>query len=301
MFAEPIVQLLGTFGTGNLGSATPGFANAQSSMHCAQDSGRRGMNNLSGWSGTSGEAATTTAQTNQSQMADQSDRGQAIARVVSQAAQTVGGGKLDVQGILESFTSVATTLAPMLGLPAGQIALLKTAAEHIGDAVNVVQGVNQQMGQHTEQMSALASPDLGSSAAKTVNTGTGVAVTLPDGSTAMAPNEQAATAVRSALSQQGVPYAWGGTTPAGFDCSGLTQYAYQQAGVDLPRMAADQGVGTSVPADQLMPGDLAVWDGHVAMVVGNGQMIEAGDPVEISAIRTDNQGEAFHGFYRPTA
>ncbi|MGK2243344.1 MAG: cell wall-associated NlpC family hydrolase [Rhodococcus sp. (in: high G+C Gram-positive bacteria)] len=50
----------------------------------------------------------------------------------------------------------------------------------------------------------------------------------------------------------------------------------------------------------MMPGDLAVWDGHVAMVIGNGQMVEAGDPVEISAIRTTNSGMGFHGFYRPT-
>ena len=44
-----------------------------------------------------------------------------------------------------------------------------------------------------------------------------------------------------------------------------------------------------------------MWDGHVAMVVGGGQMIEAGDPVQINPIRQDNIGMAFKGFYRPTA
>ena len=48
-----------------------------------------------------------------------------------------------------------------------------------------------------------------------------------------------------------------------------------------------------------MPGDLAVWDGHVAMVIDNGQMVEAGDPVAVSAVRTTNAGQGFQGFYRP--
>lgn len=132
--------------------------------------------------------------------------------------------------------------------------------------------------------------------------GDGVAVTLPDGSTVMAPNPLAATAVRHALTQLGVPYVWGGTTPgAGLDCSGLTQWAYHQAGLDLPRLAQEQDLGAAVNQNSLRPGDLAVWDGHVAMVVGNGTMIEAGDPVQLSAIRTTNAGQGFQGFWRPTA
>ncbi|MET3859227.1 cell wall-associated NlpC family hydrolase [Dietzia sp. 2505] len=131
--------------------------------------------------------------------------------------------------------------------------------------------------------------------------GGGVDVVLPDGSVATAPNEQAAGAVRNALSQQGVPYVWGGTTPGqGLDCSGLTQWAYRDAGVEIPRLAQEQGVGAQVPRSDLMPGDLAVWDGHVAMYIGNGQLVEAGDPVSVSGLRTDNIGMSFYGFYRPT-
>ncbi|HKV22942.1 MAG TPA: NlpC/P60 family protein [Mycobacterium sp.] len=132
--------------------------------------------------------------------------------------------------------------------------------------------------------------------------GEGVAVTLPDGSTVSAPNPVAANAVRHALTQLGVPYVWGGTTPGvGLDCSGLTQWAYHQAGLDLPRLAQEQDLGAAVSQNALRPGDLAVWDGHVAMVVGNGQMIEAGDPVQLSSIRTTNAGQGFQGFWRPTA
>jgi cell wall-associated NlpC family hydrolase len=131
--------------------------------------------------------------------------------------------------------------------------------------------------------------------------GDGVAVRLPDGSTATAPNAVAADAVRHALTQLGVPYQWGGTTPGvGLDCSGLTQWAYREAGLDLPRLAQEQDVGAAVDAGSLRPGDLAVWDGHVAMIVGDGVMVEAGDPVKLSAIRTSNAGQGFQGFWRPT-
>jgi cell wall-associated NlpC family hydrolase len=132
--------------------------------------------------------------------------------------------------------------------------------------------------------------------------GEGVAVALPDGSSVTAPNAVAANAVRHALTQLGVPYVWGGTTPGvGLDCSGLTQWAYREAGLSLPRLAQEQDVGAAVAPGALRPGDLAVWDGHVAMIVGNGMMIEAGDPVQLSPIRTTNLDQGFQGFWRPTA
>ena len=108
-------------------------------------------------------------------------------------------------------------------------------------------------------------------------------------------------AVAAAKSQVGQPYVWGGTGNGGFDCSGLTQWAYSQAGVDLPRTADQQAVGQQVSADQLQPGDLVVWDGHVAMYSGNGEIVEAGDPVQTNPLRTTNMGMQFKGFWRPTA
>ena len=113
-------------------------------------------------------------------------------------------------------------------------------------------------------------------------------------------SSQGKAAVAAAMSKLGTPYVWGGTGNGGFDCSGLTQWAWRQAGVEIPRTAEAQTVGRQVSANELQPGDLGVWDGHVAMYKGGGEMIEAGSPVETSPLRTSNMGMAFKGFWRPT-
>ena len=89
-----------------------------------------------------------------------------------------------------------------------------------------------------------------------------------------------AAAVSAAESQLGVPYVWGGESPGqGFDCSGLTQWSWAQAGVSITRVAASQAAAiASVPLNALEPGDLLFYynlDGdstidHVVMFVGSG-------------------------------
>jgi cell wall-associated NlpC family hydrolase len=106
-------------------------------------------------------------------------------------------------------------------------------------------------------------------------------------------------AVDVALRYIGVPYVWGGSSPSGFDCSGLTHYAYAQLGIDLPRTSSQQyHAGAFIAADRLdmlQPGDLVFfgYDGdpdrvhHVGMYVGSGNFVHApaaGDRVKVSSL-----------------
>ena len=119
------------------------------------------------------------------------------------------------------------------------------------------------------------------------SSGSSGAITYP------APSGRAGIAVAAAMSQLGVPYRFAASEPGvAFDCSGLTGWAWEQAGVSLPHQSSRQyGVVAHVPKDQARPGDLIFYYspiGHVGLYLGNGQMVhapQAGSTVSVTTVR----------------
>lgn len=117
--------------------------------------------------------------------------------------------------------------------------------------------------------------------------GTGGGTETPGDST----GTRAQQVIAFAEAQIGKPYVWGATGPNSYDCSGLTQAAWRQAGVELPRVTFDQvNVGTKVARADLRPGDLVFFYSdvsHVGIYIGDGKMIHApkpGDVVKVESI-----------------
>ena len=109
---------------------------------------------------------------------------------------------------------------------------------------------------------------------------------------APAPAASGSSVVDIAMKYVGVPYVYGGSSPSGFDCSGLVQYVYGQLGVSLPHQSgAQRNAGTAVSASEARPGDIIWTPGHVAIYAGNGMQIEAttpGSTVKYSKIWQNN-------------
>jgi cell wall-associated NlpC family hydrolase len=104
--------------------------------------------------------------------------------------------------------------------------------------------------------------------------------------------------LKAAMSRRGMPYVWGAAGPTSFDCSGLVQWSFRQAGLLMPRVAADQALsGPAVPVSQLQPGDLLFYHtdptdpryiSHVAIYLGNGWMIQAPEPgLDVEVVPAD--------------
>ncbi|HEY7484399.1 MAG TPA: C40 family peptidase [Streptosporangiaceae bacterium] len=127
---------------------------------------------------------------------------------------------------------------------------------------------------------------------------------LPKGQLGQVLNrQQIAVIIRAAESKLGMPYVWGGESDAegGYDCSGLVQYSFAQAGIRMPRVAADQArTGWRVPYSQARPGDLLVWANdptapgyisHIAIFIGGNRMLVAphtGDVVKVQQVYLTN-------------
>ena len=99
----------------------------------------------------------------------------------------------------------------------------------------------------------------------------------------------------------GNPYVWGGTSlTSGADCSGFTQSVYRHFGVDIPRTSAEQAwFGREVSYEDMEPGDLVCYSGHVAMYIGNGQIVHASSRKEGIKVGNDPAYRTIVSIRRP--
>jgi len=148
-------------------------------------------------------------------------------------------------------------------------------------------GLKSQLADHKTSLGKLLATEKATLASLTVPQQQAVANNSIGGNGSSAPQQytgptttQAGKAIAFAYSQLGCPYVYGGTGPChmGFDCSGLVQAAWAAAGVQIPRDTYGQWAALPhVPLSSMEPGDLLIYngDGHVAMYVGGGYIIDA--------------------------
>ncbi|MGW0198554.1 C40 family peptidase [Nonomuraea sp. NPDC003201] len=230
--------------------------------------------------------------------------------------QNVAAGDVAVSFVLGNDGGLA--LHRRVASPAGTLRIGAYATTGFGavDAV-VSKNVGRTLGLPRDNALIVSAPDTNSETLrrailKRLPKGTQVAMvnpvlpqpqtptrTWPSGS--FMTGEQITVALKAAASKLGRPYVWGAEGPDTFDCSGLVQWAFAQAGVRMPRVTHQQWVtGPQVPLSQAQPGDLIFWRldptnpdyiSHVAIYWGNGKMIQAprtGDVVKISPLHTRN-------------
>lgn len=234
------------------------------------------------------------------------DDGATIESTAAHALVLTGLCAMDLWNIAQEFIREATLKAPLIPTsPAVAIQLTLYGVECVTRAAVRVERWEKELEPLAERLEERAAVPVEEHTNTYVSPETtpAAATLAPPAEPSPVTDDNAAgkAAVAAAKSQIGTPYVWGGSQPGGFDCSGLTSWAYGQAGVEIPRTAENQAVGQQVAYEDLQEGDLVVWDGHVAMYAGDGMMVEAGDPVGMSPVRTNNLGMAFKGFWRPTA
>jgi cell wall-associated NlpC family hydrolase len=199
----------------------------------------------------------------------------------------VGGlGTVGIEGV---DAVVSDQVARSLGVPAGNAIVISAPKADLAKLVAAVKKVIPHGAAAEPLMSQVTA-----GVTKNQASAAGVAAGTVDHSSTTLSAAEDLTFLRAGLSRQGLPYVWGASGPNSFDCSGLVQWAMARAGIQMPRVAADQArTGPAVPVSQLQPGDLLFYHtdptdpgyiSHVAIYLGNGEMLQApqtGENVEV--------------------
>ena len=215
--------------------------------------------------------------------------------VAGRTVQTMQVGRFGTVGIGGVDAVITDKAARSLGFPVRNAIVISAPSAHFA---KLTREIKKALPHGTEVQQLV------------VQTGRGTSASAPAGSVQPTVGGLASASVihaflEAAVSRLGMPYIWGAAGPTSFDCSGLVQWSFRQAGVIMPRVAADQArTGPAVPVSQLAPGDLLFYHtdptapdyiSHVAIYLGGGKMIQAPEPGMNVEIVPVDVGSGFAG------
>jgi len=220
--------------------------------------------------------------------------------VTGRSVQTLAIGKLGTVGIGGVDAVVSDTVARSLGFPTQNAIMISAPRANFARLAKKIKKVVP----HSAAVAQIAT--------QTGSAGSGSAPPLTnpvpghtDTITGMVTLTEVRSMLTAALSRVGMPYVWGAAGPRSFDCSGLVQWSFRQAGIVMPRVAADQArTGPAVSVGHLQPGDLLFYHtdptapgyiSHVAIYLGQGRMLQAPQPGENVEVVPVDVGAEFAG------
>ncbi len=200
-----------------------------------------------------------------------------LSRKVNQRKQVLSSVNAEIRSMVEAERRAAAARAAAASRAAAErLARRRAAAAPPAATGGTTQG--------NEPSPASTEPPPGPSSSTDVGTALGGGGSAPPAS------GKGSAAVAVAMRYIGTPYVWGGSSPSGFDCSGLVMYSYSQVGVSLPRTTYSMwNAGPHVSRGELQVGDLVFFSGlgHMGMYAGGGSYIHSprrGDVVKISSM-----------------
>jgi cell wall-associated NlpC family hydrolase len=207
--------------------------------------------------------------------------------------RVVAFGTLGIGGV---NAVVSHQVARSLGAPADNAIVVAVHGTNISGAASAIAKVLPPGATVQKLVSVVTKSGTGGTAGAGSTSGTGASSSV------------ISAMLAAAMSRRGLPYVWGGDGPSVFDCSGLVQWSFRQAGITMPRVAADQArTGPAVAVSQLQAGDLLFYHtdasapnyiSHVAIYLGNGWMIQAPQPGENVEVVPAAFGSEFAGAVR---
>jgi cell wall-associated NlpC family hydrolase len=225
-----------------------------------------------------------------------------VVTVTGATTESLPVGGFGTVGITGVDAVVSEAVASSLGMPAGNALVVSAPQARLSVLISSIQKLLP-AGGTVAPLVAQAAETASASAAGLA----GVSGIIASSSNSLTVAQTKAF-LEAALSRVGDPYVWGGSGPTVFDCSGLVQWSMRQAGIVMPRVAAQQAeTGPLIPVAQLQPGDLLFYHtdptapayiSHVAIYLGGGLVVQAPKPgLDVEVVPADF-GSGFAGAVR---